>query len=162
MVIIRIGVYPSLCSPWTLLAHFQPSSLCLVFNSPHSLFTHKTRRIHESVYAVVYLLSIAAQQNTPKLSGQKQPQSFILLTNLQFGQGLAEMILLCSKQHQERQLNWALADPLSRGLIYMANKLVPVLGWEPSQSYALWSLVPLHRLPGLPHSMVSVSQKWMY
>ena len=41
----------------------------------------------------------------------------------------------------------------------MAKKLVLVLGWEPSQNYVLWRLDPLHRLPGLPHSMVSVTQK---
>ena len=56
-------------------------------------------------------------------------------------------------------LGKSLADPFSKWLIYMVKKLVLVLGWELSQNYIVWRLDPLHRLPGLPHSMVSVTQK---
>ena len=82
--------------------------------------------------------------------------------NLQFEQGLTEMTSLCPKQHLVRQLNWVLLDPLSKRSFCMANNLVLVLGQETSQSYALGSLFPLHRLPKLPHSMESVSQKRMF
>ena len=40
--------------------------LYLVFNSSHSLFTHKTRKFHENVYSMLCLLSIAAPQKTPQ------------------------------------------------------------------------------------------------
>lgn len=44
----------------------------------------------------ILLLSIAAQQDTPKRNGLKKQQSFILLINLQCGQGSVGTCHLCS------------------------------------------------------------------
>ena len=63
--------------------------------------------------------------------------------NLQFGQCLAGMTTLCSKQCQVRQLKRELRMARSHGWLGGAD-----LGWGPSQRYGSGSLIPLHGCVG--------------
>lgn len=91
---------------------------------------------------VMYQASIAVYPTMPKLNGLKQPQSFILPTNLQCGLCIAFTASLCSMSHGLMWLHWRLKDLLSQWLIQLGCGLGTTLPLHVGVSLGFGSFLP--------------------